>query len=181
MIFSKITCIPITSQIWWSCKVTSLCGKLVQQRSWGKNFTVNLRVSLYLSFLFNFIEKTGLNYILPNSRFHQIFPLTKSSSRKPQWRKIVYILHVDKLASVFTDKLGLCFSGVIEWRPLQFELKQASSFRQPFLPKRTRLYCREWSLRNMKGWEKSWRPTLCAASVGMHRHVTSRNQDTFSK
>ena len=27
----------------------------------------------------------------------------------------------------------------------------------------------------------SWRPTLCAAWIGMHRQVTSRNQGTFSR
>ena len=49
------------------------------------------------------------NYVLPNSRFHQIVPLNKNFSRKPQWRRIVYILHVDKLASVLLTSLGPAF------------------------------------------------------------------------
>ena len=53
----------------------------------------------------------GKQYVLPNSRFHQIFPLNKSSSREPQWRKIVYILHVDKLASVLLTSLGPAFQA----------------------------------------------------------------------
>ena len=136
---------------WHHC-VENWCSKGVEVTTCSKfknNLTLTLSVQFHRE---NWAVRIQSNYVLPNSRFHQIVPLNKSSSRKPQWRKIVYILHVEKLhGQCFTAKLGLCFPGVFEWRPLQLELKQGSSFRQPFLAKRKRLYCREWSLRYMKG------------------------------
>ena len=65
------------------------------------------------------------NYVLPNSRFENL-----------------------------SDARLLISWPVFYWRAwalLSRQVKQASSFRQPLLAKRTRLYCREWSLRYMKG------------------------------
>lgn len=133
---------------WHHC-VENWSSKGVEVRTCSK-----FKNNLILKFSVQFHRENWVvqsNYVLPNSRFHQIFPLNKTSSRIPQCRKIVYIVHVDKLASVLLTSLGPAFQAFSSGRPLQFELKQASSFRQPFSVKRTRLYCREWSLRYMKG------------------------------
>ena len=58
MIFSKITCIPISNLMELQSDI--IVWKIGPAKELRLELVVNLKVTLYLSFLFNFIEKTGL-------------------------------------------------------------------------------------------------------------------------